>query len=177
MQQQYSVRNLISTVLSKKLIIFKVMRKQNAAVWLDMKSRLCHHNTNVIQGNPSSTPTRRGGRRRRGVPRGTKWAAVNHPRIDSSEDGVDSDLQLDLELDDDDDEEYEGILPEESDVPEEDEPMVEEEVLSPATTITKLLTYRANHIGTESNRRGACRGSLRSIKTPKYIERTIETSI
>ena len=59
---------------------------------------------------------------------------------------MDSDTQLDLELDDDDDEEYEGMPPEESDVPEEDEPMIEEEALSPVNTYMKLKIWRANRI-------------------------------
>ena len=45
---------------------------------------------------------------------------------------METDLQLELELDDDDDDEYEGMPPPgESDVPDEDEPMVEEDASSP----------------------------------------------
>lgn len=63
---------------------------------------------------------------------------MNQPRPDSSEEDSDSVQPLELELDDDDDDEYEGIPPPaESDVPDEDEPMIQETVRSPVIVIPR----------------------------------------
>jgi hypothetical protein len=63
---------------------------------------------------------------------------VNQPRPDSSEEESDSVLQSELGQDDDDDDEYDGMPPPaESDVPDEDEPMVEEAVPSLVIVISR----------------------------------------
>jgi len=66
---------------------------------------------------------------------------VNQPRPDSSEEKSDSVLQSELEQDDDDDDEYDRMPSSaESDVPDEDEPMVEEAVPSPVIVISRVST-------------------------------------
>lgn len=70
---------------------------------------------NVLEKSPSHTPS-------------AGWVAVNHPRPDGSEDRIDSicspNLQL-VELNNDND--YKGMRPEGTDVPDENEPTIEEE--------------------------------------------------
>lgn len=75
---------------------------------------------NVLEKSPSHTPS-------------AGWVAVNHSRPDGSEDRI-GNLQL-VELNNDDD--YKGMRPEGTDVPDEDEPTVEEEDQSPVSSSLK----------------------------------------
>ncbi len=75
---------------------------------------------NVLEKSLSHTPS-------------AGWVAVNHSRPDGSEDRI-GNLQL-VELNNDDD--YKGMRPEGTDVPDEDEPTVEEEDQSPVSSSLK----------------------------------------